>query len=54
MVALLPSWLLREVVTALRALRGVAQLGAIALVAEIGQFRRFADPRQLRACVTLC
>jgi transposase len=35
MVALLPSWSLREVVAALQALRGVALLSSITLLAEI-------------------
>lgn len=43
MVALLPSWSLRGVVAALRAMRGVALLSAITLMAEIGDFRRFAS-----------
>jgi transposase len=49
MVALLPSWSLRGVVAALQALRGVASLSAITLMAEIGDFRRFANPRELMA-----
>lgn len=53
MVALLPSWSLHAVVAALQALRGVARLGAITLVAEIGDFRRFANPRQLMAWLGL-
>ena len=47
MIALVPSWSLRPVVAALQALRGVAVVGAITLAAEIGDFRRFANPRQL-------
>lgn len=53
MIALLPSWSLREVVVALQALRGIAALSAITLVAEIGDFRRFANPRQLMAWLGL-
>ena len=53
MVALLPSWSLREVVAAIQALRGVARLAAITLVAEVGDFRRFANPRQLTAWLGL-
>jgi transposase len=34
------------VVTALQAMRGVAFLSAVVLVAEIGDFRRFANPRR--------
>src|SRR5262249_31152997 len=43
MVALLPSWSLRGVVEALQALRVVGLLSAITLMAEIGDFRRFAN-----------
>ena len=53
MVALLPSWSLREVVAALQALRGVALLSAITLMAEIGDFRRFTNPRELMAWLGL-
>jgi transposase len=47
MIALVPSWSLQPVVAALQALRGLAAVGAITLAAEIGDFRRFANPRQL-------
>jgi transposase len=53
MMVLLPSWSLREVVASLQALRGVATLSAITLMAEIGDFRRFANPRQLMAWLGL-
>lgn len=53
MTALLPSWSLRGVVAALQALRGVALLSAITLMAEIGDFRRFANPRELMAWLGL-
>jgi len=53
MVGLLPSWSLRGVVAALQTLRGVAQLSAITLMAEIGDFRRFANPRELMAWLGL-
>lgn len=53
MVALLPSWSLREVVAALQALRGVALVSAVTLMAEIGDFRRFANPRELMAWLGL-
>ena len=46
---LLPTWSLAPVVTALQALRGVASVIAIALVAEIGDFRRFPSARDLMA-----
>lgn len=53
MIALLPDWSLAPVVAALQALRGIARLSAITLVAEIGDFRRFANPRQLMAWLGL-
>ena len=53
MAALPPSWSLREVVAALQALRGVALLSAITLMAEIGDFRRFTNPRELMAWLGL-
>ena len=40
-------------VEAIHALRGVAAICAITLVAEIGDFRRFANPRQLMAWLGL-
>ena len=53
MLELLPSWSLAKVVTAIQALRGVASIVAITLVAEIGDFHRFANPRQLMAYLGL-
>jgi transposase len=53
MEELLPSWSLAKVVTAIQALRGVAMISAITLVAEIGDFKRFANPRQLMAYLGL-
>ncbi len=50
---LLPSWSLRKIVTAIQALRGIAAISAITLVAEIGDFKRFANPRQLMAYLGL-
>jgi transposase len=38
---------MRTVIGALQALRGVAKLGAVTLVAELGTLTRFARPRQL-------
>jgi transposase len=43
----LEQWRMRPLVCALMTLRGVDQLVAITLVAELGDFRRFAHPRQL-------
>ncbi len=50
---LLPSWPMAPLVAALQAMRGVALLAAVTLVAEIGDFRRFANPRQLMAYLGL-
>src|SRR4051812_27691069 len=46
---LVPGWSLAPVVAALQAMRGVALLSAVVLAAEVGDFRRFATPRQLMA-----
>jgi len=43
----LQLWRMRPLVQALMSLRGVDQLVATTLVAELGDFRRFAHPRQL-------
>lgn len=40
---------MRAVVVALQALRGVAQITAVTVVAELGALSRFASPRQLMA-----
>jgi len=50
---LVAGWSLAPVVTALQALRGVAFLSAVVLAAEVGDFRRFATPRQLMAWLGL-
>src|SRR5215469_3770146 len=46
---LLPSWPMAPVVAALQAMRGVALVVAVTVVAEVGDFRRFANARQLMA-----
>lgn len=38
-----------ELLAALQSLRGVAFLSAVTIVAEVGDFRRFATPRQFMA-----
>ncbi|PZR83307.1 MAG: hypothetical protein DLM68_14495 [Hyphomicrobiales bacterium] len=53
MQELAPSWPLAPVATAIQALRGIALIAAITLVAEIGDFHRFANPRQLMAYLGL-
>ena len=50
---LLPAWSLTPVVNAIQALRGVALMAAVTLVAEIGDFGRFTSPRQLMAWLGL-
>ena len=50
---LLPAWSLASVVHAIQAMRGIAVISAITLVAEIGDFRRFATPQQLMAYLGL-
>ncbi len=47
------GWRFEPVVAALQALRGIALISAIGLVAEIGDFSRFAHPRQLMGYIGL-
>jgi len=49
----LPEWTLRALVQALHALRGVQLIAAMTLVAELQDFTRFANPRQLMSYVGL-
>lgn len=51
--ALLPSWSLAPVVEAVQAMRGVAFIVAVTVVAEVGDFNRFDNPRQLMAYLGL-
>src|ERR1700693_3453887 len=44
---LIPEWSMAPVVTALQALRGMAMVVAVTLVAEVGDLTRFANPRDL-------
>jgi transposase len=46
---LLPGWTLAPVVEAVPAMRGVAFVVAVTVVAEVGDVRRFDNPRQLMA-----
>jgi hypothetical protein len=48
-LALLSDWSLSPIVDALQAMRGIAVINAVVLVAEVGDFSRFANPRQLMA-----
>ncbi|EOM5295168.1 IS110 family transposase, partial [Escherichia coli] len=50
---LLPEWSLCNLVCQLQALKGVGQLTAITLVAELGDFSRFSSPKQLMAFLGL-
>jgi transposase len=50
---LTPAWRWAPVVDALQALRGVSFVTAVGLVAEVGDIRRFAHPRQLMAYLGL-
>ena len=49
----LPEWSLKPLVQALQALRGVQLIAAMTLVAELQDFLRFENPRQLMAYVGL-
>ena len=50
---LVPDWSLGPMVTALQALKGVGMVIAATLVAEVGEFSRFASPRKLMAFLGL-
>src|SRR5512147_1143431 len=53
LVAIVPSWSMAPVVTAYQAMRGVSFIVAVTFVAEIGDVRRFDNPRQLMAFLGL-
>ena len=42
---LVPGWSLGPVVKTVQAMRGVAFIVAVTVVAEVGDFSRFANPR---------
>ncbi len=50
---LIPAWRMAPVVAAFQALRGVAAIVAATMVVEIGDLRRFENPRQLMAYLGL-
>jgi transposase len=50
---LAPEWSMAPVVEALQAMRGVAFIVAATVVAEIGDFSRFDNPRKLMAYLGL-
>jgi transposase len=51
--ALLPEWSMAPVVRSIQAMRGVALINAVTVVAEVGDFSRFGNPRQLMAYLGL-
>lgn len=53
MVHLIPGWTLAPVVHALQVFKGIGMVIAATLAAEIGDFSRFASPRQLMAYLGL-
>jgi len=50
---LLPNWSMAPVAAALQAMRGIALVVAVTVVAEVGDFRRFTNARQLMAYLGL-
>jgi transposase len=50
---LLPNWSLAPVVDAVQAMRGVGFIVAVTVVAEVGDFQRLDNPRQLMAYLGL-
>src|SRR6516225_12302267 len=50
---IVPSWSMASVVEAYQAMRGVSFAVAVTFVAEIGDLRRFDNPRQLMAFLGL-
>jgi transposase len=50
---LLPRWSMAPVVEGVQAMRGVGLIVAVTVVAEVGDFSRFANPRQLMAYLGL-
>jgi len=51
--ALLPEWSLAGLVNSLQALRGVALIIAVTVIAEIGDLTRFGNPKQLMSFLGL-
>jgi transposase len=50
---LLPAWSLAPIVQAIQAMRGVGLIVAVTVAAEVGDFTRFSNPRQLMAYLGL-
>src|ERR1700677_496408 len=53
LAAIVPNWSMAPVVAAYQAMRGVSFLVAVTAVAEIGDVRRFDNPRQLMSFLGL-
>ena len=53
LVAIVPNWSMAPVVDAYQAMRGASFLVAVTVAAEIGDLRRFDNPRQLMAFLGL-
>ena len=53
LMLIVPSWSMAPVVAALQAMRGVALIVAVTVAAEVGDFSRFENPRQLMAYLGL-
>ena len=53
LTAIVPSWSMAPVVAAYQAMRGVSFLVAVTFAAEIGDVRRFDNPRQLMSFLGL-
>jgi transposase len=53
LVAIVPSWSMAPVIAAYQAMRGVSFIVAATFVAEIGDVRRFDNPRQLMSFLGL-
>ena len=53
LASLVPKWSMAPVVTAYQAMRGVSFLVAVTFAAEIGDVRRFDNPRQLMSFLGL-
>ena len=51
--AIVPNWSMAPVVAAYQAMRGVSFVVAVTFVAEIGDVRRFENPRQPMAFIGL-
>ena len=51
---LVPTWSMAPVVEAFQAMRGVAFVTAVTVVAEVGDFARFDNPRQAMAYLLAC